>query len=483
MAKINRNDPCPCGSGKKFKKCCLQKEIATQQPNKTYHDHCLELVESFRPKILRFMKKAGHDQNIKEAFEEYWQTLEPDLDPPEVNNISYLQFLEWYIHDYPIPGIGRPVIQLFLESNPKIPAVEMQILRDWQDAYISVFQVIEVETGKGILVEDIFSGEEIFLSDVSISKATKKWQVVTFRKIKVLEEWQASAVGGIGHPKYKEEILQFIKERFLDYQQQNPSADLPAFLRKKGYLLNQRFLTLQSMPPQIPKVVTSSGEELAFWEARYDLMDFLAALDRLEEEEDFEETNYSEDGQGNPLKVVYDWLERGKSIHKIKDIKVKNALTLKSFFSQGPGQESFRLLGTIILEPDRLVLEAQGQERLAIGKEIIEDVLSGLIRHRIDAVRSLESIMRGQPKKKEEKPEEEIPLEVRQALLKDMYDNHYREWLDSSLPALDGKTPRKAIKTKEGRRQVEDLLRVMEYFHHEDDIEYDVTWIRKDLEL
>ena len=25
--KIGRNDPCLCGSGKKFKKCCLNKEI------------------------------------------------------------------------------------------------------------------------------------------------------------------------------------------------------------------------------------------------------------------------------------------------------------------------------------------------------------------------------------------------------------------------------------------------------------------------
>lgn len=24
--KIERNDPCPCGSGKKYKKCCLDKE-------------------------------------------------------------------------------------------------------------------------------------------------------------------------------------------------------------------------------------------------------------------------------------------------------------------------------------------------------------------------------------------------------------------------------------------------------------------------
>jgi hypothetical protein len=26
MTKVNRNDPCTCGSGKKFKKCCVLKE-------------------------------------------------------------------------------------------------------------------------------------------------------------------------------------------------------------------------------------------------------------------------------------------------------------------------------------------------------------------------------------------------------------------------------------------------------------------------
>ncbi|MBN2595205.1 MAG: SEC-C domain-containing protein [Marinifilaceae bacterium] len=24
--KVNRNDPCPCGSGKKYKQCCLKKQ-------------------------------------------------------------------------------------------------------------------------------------------------------------------------------------------------------------------------------------------------------------------------------------------------------------------------------------------------------------------------------------------------------------------------------------------------------------------------
>ncbi|MDH3605328.1 MAG: SEC-C metal-binding domain-containing protein, partial [Candidatus Tectomicrobia bacterium] len=29
-AKIGRNDPCPCGSGKKFKKCCVTRPPAQE---------------------------------------------------------------------------------------------------------------------------------------------------------------------------------------------------------------------------------------------------------------------------------------------------------------------------------------------------------------------------------------------------------------------------------------------------------------------
>jgi len=32
MAKISRNAPCPCGSGKKYKRCCLPNEVAMVSP-------------------------------------------------------------------------------------------------------------------------------------------------------------------------------------------------------------------------------------------------------------------------------------------------------------------------------------------------------------------------------------------------------------------------------------------------------------------
>jgi tetratricopeptide (TPR) repeat protein len=31
MAKPGRNDPCPCGSGKKYKRCCLEKDEAAER--------------------------------------------------------------------------------------------------------------------------------------------------------------------------------------------------------------------------------------------------------------------------------------------------------------------------------------------------------------------------------------------------------------------------------------------------------------------
>jgi len=31
MSKIGRNDPCPCGSGKKYKKCCLSQNHSKKQ--------------------------------------------------------------------------------------------------------------------------------------------------------------------------------------------------------------------------------------------------------------------------------------------------------------------------------------------------------------------------------------------------------------------------------------------------------------------
>ena len=43
-------------------------------------------------------------------------------------------------------------------------------------------------------------------------------------------------------------------------------------------------------------------------------------------------------------------------------------------------------------------------------------------------------------------------------LLAEIEEKMLRQWIDDSIPALGGQTPRQAVKTPEGRRQVLDLI-------------------------
>ena len=57
--KIHRNDPCPCGSGLKYKKCCLHKEsLQPKNSNKNLylHKHGIRIKDS---RDIQGIKKAG----------------------------------------------------------------------------------------------------------------------------------------------------------------------------------------------------------------------------------------------------------------------------------------------------------------------------------------------------------------------------------------------------------------------------------------
>ena len=73
MAKPGRNDPCPCGSGNKYKKCCLSKDQAMEREghaeararhDRPATDHRLPVDEfnAALAAILAGAGAAGHDE-------------------------------------------------------------------------------------------------------------------------------------------------------------------------------------------------------------------------------------------------------------------------------------------------------------------------------------------------------------------------------------------------------------------------------------
>ncbi len=256
------------------------------------------------------------------------------------------------------------------------------------------------------------------------------------------------------------------------------------FLHQKGYLLNNFVLTKTVKPREMPTIITSDNEEILICEAIYDVLDFRKAVNKLVKISDYQMRTQTENENGQPQHYGFDWLEKGKSAISSESADRKSGLIYQSFYTDGPGHESFRVLGKIEVFQDRIKLSVFGKKRFKAGKNLLNKYLKGSIKHRIDSLQSLDAKLK-EENAKSEGAEEELDPDLKKRLLKDMYDNHYKNWLDSNIPALDYETPRQASKTKEGKKKLEDLLRVLEYTvenqKRSGQIDYDISWIRKEL--
>src|SRR5882724_9128227 len=72
--KIGRNDPCPCGSGKKYKRCCL----AQQSASHSFWAQQRNASDELTGDMMRFAKRKFGEQ-IAEAWQDFCLT---DLPAP-----------------------------------------------------------------------------------------------------------------------------------------------------------------------------------------------------------------------------------------------------------------------------------------------------------------------------------------------------------------------------------------------------------------
>ena len=88
--KVGRNDPCPCGSGKKYKKCCYGKNIFNNHSNSRVPHPILfprDMIDYGDPSIneLFFQKNTVHEISAPRFL--YSQLLMPELEI-EVSKIT-----------------------------------------------------------------------------------------------------------------------------------------------------------------------------------------------------------------------------------------------------------------------------------------------------------------------------------------------------------------------------------------------------------
>lgn len=94
--KVGRNDPCPCGSGLKYKKCCLAKgEQDHKDPGALYAQRYK--IRLKKQADIMGIRKAG--QLVLDTFEQIADKIRPGMKTDDINTI---------VHEFTIKNGARP---------------------------------------------------------------------------------------------------------------------------------------------------------------------------------------------------------------------------------------------------------------------------------------------------------------------------------------------------------------------------------------
>ena len=424
-----RNDPCWCGSGKKYKKCHLE---ADEKAERTKFDKAgepgsdrrempvqAELMSRVIESISGWHSKSDFRRARMMYFDEAGQ-VEADQDQIDA-------FLQWLAHDFRDAATHQTPIEHFLKTRGSSRTrAERERLESLRDARFGLYEVERVAPGSGIDLHDVFAGDRIFVHDVNSSRSMHRWDCLLARTQFYEGRWIFAGNGTLV-PRNLLASLQEIVEREGSAAKQSPAE----FVRANSHRLHRLVHELYDSHLDNIRVVNNEGEEVSLGKAEYEIADESALLAKLRGVEELEE--FEPEGSAKPRFV---WIQ--------------------------PMGKDRRPLGDLEIADGRLVLEAMSRTRLETLRGLVEFHAGRLIRHQGDHYTSVDEI-KHRVRRGETAPEPPpIPSAATREAIERMLGEHYTRWLDESLPALGGKTPRRAIRTRAGRQAVIDLLRLME---------------------
>src|SRR5579864_1281606 len=137
MQRPGRNDPCPCGSGKKYKRCCLGKEVQREEFRREVSATALPLLRE----LGRFAAQRAGIQPEKIAAERF-----PFWRPP-LSQAQAARLLEYLIFDYHVEKYGNSAVREFaVERAPLLPQPSQALLPAWLEATTRLY-VLESWSG------------------------------------------------------------------------------------------------------------------------------------------------------------------------------------------------------------------------------------------------------------------------------------------------------------------------------------------------
>ncbi len=257
MSRVGRNDPCPCGSGRKYKHCCLRGETAAKSEVISRDRAWNKLMDE----LLDFAREERFRADLVSAFDLFWNksyTLEEINSLPPVQVMS---FLDWYAHDYATSEDGLRIVEIFLtERGPTLSEQEVGLLEADRDSLFSAYEVTDLEEWKTVKVLDVFQDLEYEFRYSPALEGMTAGQLLLGRLVARDGFHRFSWITTLVPPEIEDDLKSHIQEMFARYQEDHYQAPWTEFLRERSYLFNHFMLRVRGRLPS-PKILLPRRED------------------------------------------------------------------------------------------------------------------------------------------------------------------------------------------------------------------------------
>lgn len=429
MSQIGRNDPCPCGSGSKFKKCCLGKlssSIETVAWQNVQARQWIQVDQQLSAELMDLLQR--HPVEVEACLKR--------LDLPDDEMILGFA-LNWMCHHLPIQG--QTMAQQFHQSG-KMSADMRRLLECQMESPLSIFEVQEIQAGRGVRLHDVLQDQDLFVWDVGLSQSLQPHAGMLGW---LLTLGQVTLTGGMHSTMLPPATFQKVREEAK--KKRLKKEDL---LGAKGEgLIRMWQQTLDAwVQAPAPELANTDGDPLAWIEDRFAFAptqraEVWAALMTLPgaHSDDSQTIGFSEDRPGGLIDNIS--------------------------------------IGTARVEEDEFLLSSNSTKRADRLRKLVEKACAGL---ELKKKRRKTRDFSPQPPIGPPASQDLMQLPEVQAKIAQMRQQMNEKWLDLKNPLLDGRSPRELSRTKTGRARLETVLKEFEY---RGDPPEEVLWLRQQLGL
>lgn len=447
---VSRNAPCPCGSGKKYKACCMNKE--TQRAPDFLWRQVRQADERVVEQIFKFLANEIEEEAIYEAWDEF-VVFREDKPFEEDEHLHRQTFYPWFLFNWQPEEWEEEGEDYFIDDYTKIRTIarsylnaHRQRLSEMERRFIelscnqnySFHEVLDCQPGIGFTLKDILLEREVYVTERSATTYAQKGDILF---AKIIQYDNLGLMVGCGTA-----LIPPIRKPMI--------IDLRAMMRKEKENLSTQDLFEYDMEIRIlyfriydalhtpPEITNTDGDPISMQDLLFEISASpQEAFDSLKslaidtpEEELLEEAELDENG--NLTKIDFRWLKKGRS---------------------GMPGGDYTTLGYISIEKGELRVSVNSENRAKKIRKEIEKRLKGQATHRSTEVQPIETLMDTPFETPDEDFAPEIAPEIEKILEQSM-SAHWEQWLDDKIPALGGITPRQAVKSKDGREKVIAIL-------------------------